>query len=38
MVAFGFSSGEVVDKLRMLGDVSAGLGVPLNDMSYLFDR
>jgi tape measure domain-containing protein len=38
MIAFGFSSGEVVEKLRALGDVSAGLGVPLNDMAYLFGQ
>lgn len=36
MIAFGFSAQEVIPKLRALGDVSAGLSVPLGDMAYLF--
>lgn len=38
MLAFGFSSGEVIKNLRMLGDVSAGLSVPVGDMVYLFGQ
>lgn len=38
MIAFGFDASEVTDRLRMLGDVSAGLGAPLGDMVYLFGQ
>lgn len=38
MIAFGFDSSEVITKLKMLGDVSAGLGQPLGDMAYLFGQ
>ena len=38
MLAFGFQSGEVINNLRMLGDVSAGLSVPVGDMVYLFGQ
>ena len=38
MIAFGFDSSEVISKLKMLGDVSAGLGQPLGDMAYLFGQ
>ena len=38
MIAFGFSSEEVTQKLGMIGDVSAGLGQPIGDMIYLFGQ
>lgn len=38
MLAFGFGANEVIDNLRMLGDVSAGLSVPVGDMVYLFGQ
>lgn len=38
MLAMGFASEEVIDKLRMIGDVSAGLGQPLGDMAFLFSQ
>lgn len=38
MISFGFQSTEVISNLKMLGDVSAGLSVPLGDMTYLFGQ
>lgn len=38
MIAFGFQSNEIINNLRMLGDVSAGLSVPIGDMTYLFGQ
>jgi tape measure domain-containing protein len=38
MIAFGFESGAVIDNLRMLGDVAAGLSQPVGDMVYLFGQ
>ena len=38
MIAFGFSTEEVIPKLRMVGDVSAGLSQPIGDMIYLFGQ
>jgi len=38
MLAFGFGADEVIKNLRMLGDVSAGLSVPIGDMVYLFGQ
>lgn len=38
LIAFGFDASEVVDTLRMLGDVSSGLGQPIGDMIYLFGQ
>lgn len=38
MLAFGFGADEVIKNLRMLGDVSAGLSVPVGDMVYLFGQ
>jgi hypothetical protein len=36
LLAFGISSDNVIDTLRELGDVSAGIGAPLGDIAYLF--
>lgn len=36
MLAFGFSSGEVIPQLTRLGDVASGLSIPLGDMIYLY--
>jgi len=38
LIAFGFDSETVIDNLRMLGDVSAGLSQPVGDMVYLFGQ
>lgn len=38
MIAFGFSTEEVIPKLRMVGDVAAGLSQPVGDMIYLFGQ
>lgn len=38
MIAFGFSSDEVIPKLRKVGDVAAGLSQPIGDMIYLFGQ
>jgi len=38
MIAFGFSASEVIPKLRMVGDVAAGLSQPIGDMIYLFGQ
>lgn len=38
MIAFGFQSNEIINNLKMLGDVSAGLSVPIGDMTYLFGQ
>jgi tape measure domain-containing protein len=36
LLAFGTASDEIVPTLTMLGDLSAGLNIPLGDMAYLF--
>jgi tape measure domain-containing protein len=36
LLAYGFASNDVTKNLRMLGDVSAGVGAPLNDIIYLY--
>jgi len=36
LLAYGFSEEKIIDTTRMLGDVSAGLKVPLGDMVYLY--
>jgi phage-related protein len=35
LMAFGFSAGEAVDGMKTLGDISAGLNVPIGDLAYL---
>lgn len=36
LLAYGESTDTVTDTLRRLGDVSAGLSIPLNDLTYLY--
>ncbi|MFN5416001.1 MAG: tape measure protein [Flavobacteriia bacterium] len=36
LLAYGFKAGEVVDTMRTLGDVSAGIGAPVGDIAYLY--
>lgn len=36
MVAYGSTSGGVVDELKMLGDLSSGVGSSLNEIAYLY--
>ncbi len=36
LLAYGFGAGQVTDTLRRLGDVAAGLSIPLGDLTYLY--
>lgn len=36
MIAYGSSAEDVVKEMRMLGDVAAGLNIPLNSLVYLY--
>lgn len=36
LLAYTFTAEELTDRMRMLGDVSAGLGIPFGDLVYLF--
>lgn len=36
LLAYGFKAGDVVQTMRDLGDVSAGIGAPLGDIAYLY--
>jgi len=36
LLAYGFAEEKIIDTTQMLGDVSAGLKVPLGDMVYLY--
>lgn len=36
LLAYGSTAEDVVEEVEMLGNVSAGLSVPLNDMIYLY--
>ncbi|WP_138481530.1 tape measure protein [Dyadobacter bucti] len=36
LLAYGSASQDVVKELRMLGDVSAGISVPIGDLTYLY--
>lgn len=36
LLAYGFRAGEVVNTMKTLGDVSAGIGAPLGDIAYLY--
>jgi tape measure domain-containing protein len=38
LLAFGVTQKEMIPRLRMLGDISAGAGVPLNDMAQIFGK
>ena len=35
LVAFGFSASDAFDTMKQLGDVSAAVGAPINDLAYL---
>ena len=36
LLAYGSSASGVTDEMRQLGDIAAGVGVPLKDMAYLY--
>lgn len=36
MIAFGQAASSIVPTMRMLGDVSAGLSIPLGELTYLY--
>lgn len=36
LLAYGFEAENVIEEIRRLGDVSAGLNIPLSDMAYLY--
>ncbi|CAK9094519.1 Phage tape measure protein, partial [Durusdinium trenchii] len=38
LIAFGFSADEVTGELRKLGDISAGLNIPLSDLSDIYGK
>jgi hypothetical protein len=36
MIAYGSSAGNVVDEMRMLGDIGSGVGSSLSELAYLY--
>lgn len=36
LMAYGFQADEIVDNLKMIGNVSSGVSAPLNDIIYLY--
>lgn len=36
LMAYGFQANQIVDNLKMIGNVSSGVGAPLNDIIYLY--
>lgn len=38
LLAFGVAQEDVVDRLRLLGDIAAGANVPLEDMTAIFGK
>ena len=36
LLAFGSASEVVIDEMRMLGDIAAGLSIPIGDLVYLY--
>lgn len=36
LLAYGFKAGDLTENMRMLGDVSSGVGAPLRDIAYLY--
>ncbi|WP_159517713.1 tape measure protein [Sunxiuqinia indica] len=36
LLAYGFAAGDVINTFKTLGDVSAGLSVPIGDLIYLY--
>ncbi|HWV30635.1 MAG TPA: tape measure protein, partial [Dyadobacter sp.] len=38
LLAYGFASEEVIERLRRLGDISAGLNIPLGELTELYGK
>jgi tape measure domain-containing protein len=38
LLAFGFAQEKIIPNLKILGDVSAGLNIPLQDLAYLYGQ
>lgn len=36
LLAYGSAAEDVIDEMKMLGNIAAGLSIPLNDIVYLF--
>lgn len=36
LMAYGFQAGTIVNNMKMLGDISSGVGAPLTDIVYLY--
>lgn len=36
LMAYGFQAGSIVNNMKMLGDISSGVGAPLGDIVYLY--
>jgi hypothetical protein len=36
LLGYGFRAGEIVETMKTLGDVSSGVGAPLEDITYLY--
>ena len=36
LMAYGFQAGSIVKNMKMLGDISSGVGAPLGDIVYLY--
>lgn len=36
LLAYGSDAGKVTEEMRQLGDIAAGVGVPLKDLAYLY--
>ena len=36
LMAYGFQAGTIVNNMKMLGDISSGVGKPLGDIVYLY--
>ncbi len=38
LLAFGISSEKVISKLRQLGDIASGVGIPLSDLTVIYGQ
>lgn len=38
LLAFGISSEKVIPKLRQLGDIASGVGIPVNDLTLIYGQ
>jgi hypothetical protein len=36
LLAYGFQAGSIIENMKMLGDISSGVGKPLTDVVYLY--